>query len=418
VSGTNDLYCTDGSGNDITYRDFATEMDNTTWYKISCSWGAEGLKLYVDHELVAHNSTITGGIAEDERGQSWALTYADKSTNLSWLIDEYVLYDYQVPYTTSRITTCSDNSTKCSDVMYVGGKRIRPYLLRCGDYNNDDYYEWPDSSVVRDDGLASVEECEYGCWFNDSIGDVECRNDYYYETCEDIDWECIPGEKRCRNGWLQTCTENPTDSNCYVWFNTQYCDNGCNPDGESCKRCADDCDSGESRCFMNGIDGIDEQTQQSIWYNIPMVVNCTYDYNQKCWRYTVKEMERCEYGCYDQFNDSTNLTSGFCWTAEELEDDWLLNYTSALKETRGELSTYLTMLFPTEGMKYMFSMSFTLIVAGYAGYRAKSMKIGIYLMLGFILLASLTGWLPIWITVILAIGSGFWVMRQLFWRSE
>jgi len=332
--------------------------------------------------------------------------------NAGWWGAESLIHHIEIfdIFETYEFNKCLPNSKKCSDASLIGEKKIRPYLMYCGDEDGDGYYEWPEMT-----GTGIAEYCEYGCWFNESIGDVECRSDYYYETCEDIDWECIPETKGCKNGWQWECEENPTGSNCYTEIRKVLCDNGCNAEGTACKACGDECDNGESKCFPNGIGGIDYETQQSIWYGIPMVVNCTYDWNQKCWRYTVKEMERCPYSCYDQFNTTSNLTKGFCWTAEEIEREyWLLNYTSSLKSVRADIATYLTMIFPTKTYQYLFSISFSLIIAGYAGYRGKSMKIGAFLLLGFTLLFSLGGWLPIEITVFLAVGCGFWAMQKLF----
>jgi len=383
------------------------------WYKISVSWGALGAKLYINHEEVAANREHTWTYYVPDAYSKFRIPGPNDFHQV--FFDEVVLYNYQKWYGTSRIMECRPNSTKCSDVMEIDGNQIRPYLYRCGDQNNDTFYEWPTMSYMRGDGLPSVETCEYGCWFNESIGEVECRNDYQYETCEDIDWECIPGTKRCHNGWIEECTENPADSNCYVWYRTTFCDNGCNDEGTACKACGDECKNGESKCFPNGFGGVDYETQQSVWYSVPIVANCTYDYNQKCWRYNVKEMERCPYGCYDQFNTTSNLTQAFCWTASRIEEDyWLLNYTASLKTVRADIATYLTMIFPTLGMKYMFSMAFTLIVAGYTGYRAKSLKIGAFILVLILLLASMTGWLPIELTIFIALGCGFWIMQKLF----
>jgi len=289
---------------------------------------------------------------------------------------------------------CVAGDKKCSDYMYVGDYFIRPYLLYCGDFNNDGYYEWSQAFNYSD--VTGVgESCEFGCHFNTTTYSAECRANAE-PNCTDIDWECKPDSWKCSSGWMYKC-EDTYNRNCYDWVSQFPCDGDC-LDDKQCNQCVSQCSSGDSKCFPDGLGGIDRVTQQSVAFPFPVIANCSYDNFQSCWTWDLTQTERCDLGCFQ------NTTGGFCYTGEQIEDNYFLNSSTAIQELFWRVGTTLNHALPSKGNKYAFSIGLVMLVVGgitvKAGVKNGGWKLGGLVGIVLIFFLSSVAWLPEYLVLV------------------
>lgn len=307
---------------------------------------------------------------------------------------------------------CRPGSKKCMGEMYVGGRWIRPYLIYCSDLDGDGYYEYPES--LEDGGSTTGISCIFGCHYNNTIGDIECRANAPV-NCTDKEWKCIPGRVKCDNSWTWICEDTYND-NCYAWRQQTYCLNGCL--GSNCKSCENECSYGESKCFNEGWGGVDPDTLQSVGFNTPVVMNCSYDANMGCYLWDLQQMERCVYGCYNTFNYSTNRTSGICRTRENIDQYHLGNFSNSIQGAITLVTGIFQIAMPDDGTKYITFSLASVFIVGLVVVKSKSVKLGLFVFALFLLFGGLIGWIPIWITILMGIGSGLFLMRKFFFKGD
>jgi len=302
-----------------------------------------------------------------------------------------------------RHDACVKDSKKCSGDMYVNGRWIRPYLTYCGDWNNDTYMEW---ATTENGGQAY--SCQYGCELNTTINDFTCRNNPP-ANCTSKEWKCVPDTAQCKNGWMEYC-KAPYNDNCYTWVDQFACANGCSENG-GCKSCTDQCSPTESKCFNIG----DQFNYQSL--SVPLIANCSYDANQECWVWSKTDIERCSFGCYENFSYDTNLSNAYCHTNETMENYLVPEFTGSVRDAMNEFGSLLGIAMPTDTIKYVFSFSAILIITGLVSWKSKGIKIGVLTFIVLTLFGSLTGWLPVWLTPVYVIIIGLYLMQK-FWLNK
>jgi len=313
---------------------------------------------------------------------------------------------------------CSLGDKKCSPLMYISGSWIRPYLLNCGLFDDDPYYEWAEAlNYTHVTGTGQT--CQYGCVYNETLQVSECRNTAQAD-CTNLDWKCTPDTWKCDNGWRYKCVD--TGRNCFNWDAQYKCDNDCFDD-KVCKACVDECSSGESKCFNDGFSGIDELTRQSVAFPFPVTVNCSYSFNQKCWEWDIQQVERCPLGCFE------NETSGFCYTQKDIDDVYhISNYSSAISQLFWEVGETISSVFPSQTHKYTFSSGIVLAVMIIVSYYSSKLtgdevkrinwEIGVFSGVMLALILSLNGWLPIYVTVLIIVASAYAIGKKLFGAGE
>jgi hypothetical protein len=305
---------------------------------------------------------------------------------------------------------CTQGSKECVGELLFNGHWVQPYLVQCSLING--YWQYP-----TDNSSGNAQSCQYGCEFNASLGDVACRNSPP-TNCTSEDWKCTPYTTGCDGNYEWTCKDT-YNNNCFAKVNTVPCVNGCGLNGQ-CKACQNECSPNESMCYNNGYE--DWYKQQSVQIATPVISQCDYDYNQGCWVWSTQNLERCPYGCFE--NTTNGTRNGYCYSNNTLNNYMIPQFTQAMGDLFNTGGTLLTALFPSDGLRYMFSFVITVMIVGFIIWKGHDINPqGNYLAIGlatFILLTlgfSLFGWLPIWLSIVYIAIGGLYLMNKIFWSK-
>jgi len=240
------------------------------------------------------------------------------------------------------------------------------YLAPCRRFGYDTF-QWDTTNMTL---------CEYGC------RNGVCLN-VTYKTCHN---RCNVNETVCTsdNRYSVPC-KNHTQTGCFDWDyeNRTYCDNGCF-NGQ----CIDKihfCSLGETRCDEN------------------FVVYCDDDNSDGYYEWSEYNRTTCEYRCQQDYNLTSQLWNASC--------HYHSYTTPELIFSRFEfLSNMGTAMF----VNPFLQMAIVLIVAIIISILASvigSWRMGVPAFFGIMLLGTIGGWMPWYITFIMIILGGLVVFK-------
>jgi len=240
------------------------------------------------------------------------------------------------------------------------------YLAPCRRFGYDTF-QWDTTNMTL---------CQYGC------RNGVCLNASFV-TCYN---RCNPNETVCTSDsrYSVPC-KNHTQTGCYDWDyeNRTYCINGC-VDG-ICMTKISFCTVGETKC-----------DNESVIY-------CDDDNNDGYYEWSLFNRTFCEYRCQQDYNTTSQLWNASChyhsYTTPELiftRLQWLTNMGGAVAVTP------------------LLQMSIVLIIAIVVSILASvfgSWRMGIPAFFGMMLLGTVGGWMPWYITFIMIVLGGIVVFK-------
>jgi len=253
------------------------------------------------------------------------------------------------------------NSTVYENDTICGGTNLQ-HIIECKQFGVETY-QWD---------FENITYCEHGCFDGRCLAQLS--------TCKN---RCVENETMCLRESIITC-EVDSDG-CYNWNDnsTTWCEYGCF-DGH-CNNGTDFCNVGETKCGDEAV------------------IYCDDDDSDGFYEWSKFNITHCEYRCQQTYNIITQRWNASChyhsYTVPELiftRLQWLTNMGGAVA-----ISPLLQM-----SMVLVIAIVIAILAAVFGSWR-----MGVPAFFGMMLLGTVGGWMPWYITFIMIVLGGIVVFR-------